>query len=241
MPLINTLKYCCVTLFSFSAQRTGSILHDSATLVNEGGEALARIGANLDHGGVVLDSVSRAVEHGGYLVHQDTSFLTQATRNLVCGLVCPIKQGSDNAKCRLDNNCDISKPNEESQAEQETTVQQKDARSFDTDDAPPVTQVVSERVDEKVAHGLLDMGAQILSAATNILTDIAFIKLKILQGLFSHPDCLKSPKNDNNQCISKLCNYTEQRPKIYMDNLGVCITSQARKWDITKTFHSKLL
>ena len=179
------------------------------------------------------------MEHGGYLVHQDTSFLTQATRNLICGLVCPVKHGSDNAKCRQDNNCDISnsKPNNESQAKLETTVQ-KDARSFDTVTDASVTPEVSERVDEKVAHSLLDMGAQILSAATNILTDIAFIKLKILQGLFSHPDCLKSPKNDNNQCISKLCNYTEQRPKIYMDNLGVCITSQARKWAITKIFQS---
>ena len=89
-----------------------------------------------------------------------------------------------------------------------------------------IEEDANERVDEKVTASLLDMGHLLLSAATNILTDIAFIKLKILQGLFAHPDCLMSKKNDNNQCISQLCNYTEQRPKIYIDNYGSCITNQ---------------
>ena len=99
-----------------------------------------------------------------------------------------------------------------------------------------------ERIDDNVAHGIfhitLDLGAQILSAATNILTDIAFIKIKILQGFFSNPDCWESPKNDNNGCISKLCNDTEQRQKIYIDNFGQCI-GQARKWiiDVTQSQH----
>ena len=39
----------------------------------------------------------------------------------------------------------------------------------------------NDRVDEKMTASLLDMGHLLLSAATNILTDIAFIKLKILQ------------------------------------------------------------
>ena len=101
---------------------------------------------------------------------------------------------------------------------------------------------VKERIDDNVAHGIfhitLDLGAQILSAATNILTDIAFIKIKILQGFFSNPDCWESPKNDNNGCISKLCNDTEQRQKIYIDNFGQCL-GQARKWiiDVTQSQH----
>ena len=138
----------------------------------------------------------------------------------MCALVCPIKRGLEQVKCR-EENCDIII------REQSTVQTVPESRRL----AP--SEVVSERVDEMVAASLLDMGASLLSAATNILTDIAFIKLKILQGLFSRPDCQRvNRKNDDNQCISKLCNYTEQKPKVYMDNFGVCISNQARKWII---------
>ena len=141
----------------------------------------------------------------------------------MCALVCPIKRGLEQVKCR-EENCDIII------REQSTVQTVPEPRSL----APSeVVTSVSERVDEKVAASLLDMGASLLSAATNILTDIAFIKLKILQGLFSRPDCWVNRKNDDNQCISKLCNYTEQKPKVYMDNFGVCISNQARKWVIS--------
>ena len=74
------------------AQHTGNFLHDSASLINEGGDVLARVGVNVDHGGEVshdhgdphlpdhvlikvLHSASRALQHGGELVHRDHSFL----------------------------------------------------------------------------------------------------------------------------------------------------------------------
>ena len=155
-----------------------------------------------------------------YEIHKiNCSHFQEASRNLMCALVCPIKRGLEQVKCR-EENCDII-------IREQSTVQ--------TVPAPRrlgPSEQVSERVDEKVAASLLDMGASLLSAATNILTDIAFIKLKILQGLFSRPDCWVNRKNDDNQCISKLCNYTEQKPKVYMDNFGVCISNQARKWII---------
>ena len=207
------------------------MLHESASLIDEGGEALARIGVTLGHGGEVLDVASRAVEHGGDLVHADQTFLSSATRNFVCGLLCPIRQGQDKVKC-LQENCDSkinksSKIHPEHQPSEQIINEEfsREGRSFDGE--PVTSEVIESRIDERVTASLLDMGAQLLSAATNILTDIAFIKLKILQGFFSHPDCWLTPKNDNNQCISKLCNYTEYRPKVYMDYNGVCI-NQAR-------------
>lgn len=156
-----------------------------------------------------------------YEIHKiNCSHFQEASRNLMCALVCPIKRGLEQVKCR-EENCDIII------REQSTVQTVPESRRL-----APSEPVVSERVDEKVAASLLDMGASLLSAATNILTDIAFIKLKILQGLFSRPDCWVNRKNDDNQCISKLCNYTEQKPKVYMDNFGVCISNQARKWII---------
>ena len=211
-------------MISISAQHTGSLLADSASLLDEGGDTLARVGVQVGHTASVLHSASTAVQHGGHLASTDTTFLQRAQRNLLCGLVCPIRRpGLAQRQCRLEH-CDNSQPQprpEGGEAEARTV-------------APPGpgSSEASERVDERVTASLLDMGAHLLSAATNILTDIAFIKLKILQGLFSHPDCWVTPKNDNNQCISKLCNYTEQAPKVYMDNFGVCITNQARKWAI---------
>ena len=91
---------------------------------------------------------------------------------------------------------------------------------------------VKSRIDDDVANGILEMFSSLLSTATNILTDIAFIKIKILQGLFSNPDCWVTAKNDNNGCISQLCNDTEQRQNIYMDNFGSCSGDQERKWII---------
>ena len=210
-------------MVSISAQHTGSLLADSASLLDEGGDTLARVGVQVGHTASVLHSASTAVQHGGHLASTDTTFLQRAQRNLLCGLVCPIRRpGPAQRQCRLEH-CDNSQPQprpEGGEAEARTV-------------APgPGSSEASERVDERVTASLLDMGAHLLSAATNILTDIAFIKIKILQGLFSHPDCWVTPKNDNNQCISKLCNYTEQAPKVYMDNFGVCITNQARKWAI---------
>ena len=139
----------------------------------------------------------------------------------MCALVCPIKRGLEQIKCR-EENCDII-------IREQSRVQRGPAVS----PGLATSERVSERVDERVAASLLDMGASLVSAATNILTDIAFIKLKILQGLFSRPDCWLTRKNDDNQCISKLCNYTEQKPKVYKDNFGVCISNQARKWVIS--------
>ena len=210
-------------MVSISAQHTGSLLADSASLLDEGGDTLARVGVQVGHTASVLHSASTAVQHGGHLASTDTTFLQRAQRNLLCGLVCPIRRpGPAQRQCRLEH-CDNS------QSQPQPEGGEAEARTV----APgPGSSEASERVDERVTASLLDMGAHLLSAATNILTDIAFIKLKILQGLFSHPDCWVTPKNDNNQCISKLCNYTEQAPKVYMDNFGVCITNQARKWAI---------
>ena len=211
-----------------SAQHTGSLLADSASLLDEGGDTLARVGVQVGHTASVLHSASTAVQHGGHLASTDTTFLQRAQRNLLCGLVCPIRRpGPAQRQCRLEH-CDNSQPQPQPEGSEAGEVPAGQARTV----APPGESEASERVDERVTASLLDMGAHLLSAATNILTDIAFIKLKILQGLFSHPDCWVTPKNDNNQCISKLCNYTEQAPKVYMDNFGVCITNQAREWVI---------
>ena len=191
------------------ARHTGHLLKDSASLLQtgEGGEAqLTGLGVNVVHGGRVLKTASK-VSHGGDLIQADRSFLHSATTSLLCilhGKHCDSKVKKQSNKPRHKHDGQLKRKGKSE---------------------------VKERIDDNVAHGILDMGAQILSAATNILTDIAFIKIKILQGLFSNPDCWVSPKNDNNGCISKLCNDTEQRPKIYIDNFGDC-SGQGRKWII---------
>ena len=198
-----------------SARHTGNLLQDSASLLQSRGEGgdgeLTGVGVNVVHGGRVLAAVSKVARHGGEMVQGDRNFLHSASRSLLC-----IIQQED---------CD-------------SKVRKQRAKKLPRS---PKSQV-KERIDDNVAHGIfhitLDLGAQILSAATNILTDIAFIKIKILQGFFSNPDCWESPKNDNNGCISKLCNDTEQRQKIYIDNFGQC-SGQARKWiiDVTQSQH----
>ena len=85
------LQKLIVNCFLTPAQHTGNFLHDSASLLNEGGDVLARVGVTVDHGGEVshhhhhhdhlphpvqvLHSASRAVHHGGELLHRDQSFL----------------------------------------------------------------------------------------------------------------------------------------------------------------------
>ena len=191
-----------------SARHTGHLLQDSASLLQprgEGGDGqLTGVGVNVVHGGRVLAAVSKVASHGGEIIQADGNFLHSATRSLMC----IIQQGD----------CDSQVRKHRGQKLQRKTKSQ-----------------VKDRIDDDVAHGIfhitLDWGGQILSAATNILTDIAFIKIKILQGLFSNPDCWESAKNDKNGCISQLCNDTEQRQKIYIDNFGQCL-GQARKWII---------
>jgi len=191
------------------AKHTGNLLHASASLVNGGGDALARIGVNLGHGGLVLDSAGRAVEHGGDLLNTDQSFMDRTTRGLVCALVCPIRPEFERERCRSEN-CDFNQVNP-----------RVSKRVFQENQT-----MISERVDEHEHQGLLEMGAHLLTVATNILTDIAFVKIRLLQGLFSRPDCWISPRNNDNGCISQLCNYTEQRPKIYYDFRGECTGSE---------------
>ena len=198
-----------------SARHTGHLLQDSASLLQsrgEGGEGeLTGVGVNVVHGGRVLAAASKVATHGGEIIQADRNFLHSATRSLLCII--------------HQEDCD-------SNVRKHRAQKQHRKRKIG----------VKERIDDNVAHGIfhitLDLGAQMLSAATNILTDIAFIKIKILQGFFSNPDCWESPKNDNNGCISKLCNDTEQRQKIYIDNFGQC-SGQARKWiiDVTQSKH----
>ena len=129
------------------------MLHESASLIDEGGEALARIGVNLGHGGEVLDSASRAVEHGGHLVHADPTFLSAATRNFVCGLLCPIRQGQDKVKC-LQENCDNqSKINKSSKIHPEPQPTEqiieefpREGRSFNGESV--TSEVIESRIDE---------------------------------------------------------------------------------------------
>jgi len=191
------------------AKHTGNFLHASASFVNGGGEALARIGVNLGHGGLVLDSASRAVEHGGELLNTDQSFMERTTKGLVCALVCPLRPGLERDRCNSEN-CDLS--NQVNQRMPKQVFQEN-------------LTMISDRVDEH-GQGLIEMGAHLLTVATNILTDIAFVKIRLLQGLFSRPDCWISPRNNDNECISKLCNYTEQQPKIYYDYRGECTGSE---------------
>jgi len=190
------------------AKHTGNLLHASASLVNGGGDALARIGVHLGHGGTVLDSASRAVEHGGDLLNTDQSFMDRTTRGLVCALVCPLQTDFEQDQCTSEN-CDYNPLH----PRMSTNVFQENVT------------MISDRSDDH-NQGLIEMGAHLLTVATNILTDIAFVKIRLLQGLFSRPDCWISPRNNDNQCISKLCNYTEQRPKIYYDFRGECTGSE---------------
>ena len=39
---------------------------------------------------------------------------------------------------------------------------------------------------------------------SRLLVDIAFLKLRLLQGLFSRPDCWSSWRNNDNSCISQV-------------------------------------
>ena len=56
-----------------------------------------------------------------------------------------------------------------------------------------------------------------------MLADIAFLKLRLLQGLFSRPDCWSSWRNDDNSCISQLCNTTGLGPPRRQGReLGAC-------------------
>jgi len=186
------------------AKHTGNILHASASLVTNGGDALARVGVNLGQGGLAPGPTSRALKPGGELIHTDLSFLEQTTKGLVCALVCPLSSEYEQFKCKSEN-CD------DKEMQQRISKENMDVISDQTEDPN---------------QGLIEMGTHLLTVATNILTDIAYVKIRLLQGLFSTPDCWVNPKNNDNGCISQLCNYTEQQPKIYSDYRGECTGSE---------------
>ena len=57
-----------------TAKHTGDWLHSSASLIEEGGDTVARlgqVGANIGHGGHLLHTAGRALTHGGHLVNKD--------------------------------------------------------------------------------------------------------------------------------------------------------------------------
>ena len=192
------------------------------TLLKFGGKVLGLAG-HLGNGSPVQRNVFQdtnvSAERTGDLLQDSVSLLhSQATAtDLLCLTICPLQTGSQQVSCRRHHCNEPSPPNPRKSRNLEIRYEKSAANS---------------RIDDDVAHGVLDMFANLLSAATNILTDIAFIKIKILQGLFSHPDCWVTPKNDNNGCISKLCNDTDQEQKSYRHNVGICSNDQARKWII---------
>ena len=186
------------------AKLSGNVLRASAHLLDGGGEALARLGVRLGPG----QGGGRGSTASSQLSRSEQSLVERASRGLLCSVVCPLEAAAHQLRCLTDN-CDTFGQPQEQRVLNAVLQPRNDTRG--SQDGPPA---------------LIDLG-QILAVATNILTDIAFIKLKLLQGLFSTPNCWLTNKNDDNQCISKLCNYTEQPPKLYTDAAsGVCTGSE---------------
>ena len=137
------------------ARHTGHLLQDSASLLHpQGGErSLTGVGATVAHGGKVLNTAARMVENGGELIQTDRTFIHSATSSLFCLVLCPLRRGSQQATCRrqhCDSKVRIKEHNQEQRKPRNLEIRHENS-------------AVKERIDDDVAHGILDMGAQILS------------------------------------------------------------------------------
>jgi len=175
------------------AKQTGDLIHSTASVVGGGGEAIAR-----------------AFDRGGELVNVDRHLLERAGRGLICALVCPIRVGVENYICQAEHCQD------ENEIGRSEMGFEKKGLEFESEKRVGITPVKEE------AEGLLHLGSSLLGMGTRLLVDIAFLKLRLLQGLFSRPDCWSSWRNNDNSCISQLCNTTEPVVRRQTQLPGVC-------------------
>ena len=142
----------------------------------------------------MIQSTASVVEDSGEAV-------ARAGRGLVCALVCPIQAApAERFLCQAEHCQD----------------QNEIVRGV----------VLEDRTSGVEVEGVLEVGASLLGMATRsaallqadsdhrlfflsrLLADIAFVKLRLLQGLFSRPDCWSSWRNNDNSCISLVLNCT---------------------------------
>ena len=119
------------------------------------------------------------------MVEDSGEAVARAGRGLVCALVCPIQAApAERFVCQAEHCQD-----------QNEIVR---------------TVVLEDRTSGVEVEGVLEVGASLLGMATRsaallparsdrllsrLLADIAFVKLRLLQGLFSRPDCWSSWRN----------------------------------------------
>jgi len=172
----------------------GGILGVAGSLVKQTGDLIHSTATVVGGGG---EAIARAFDQGGQLVSMDRHLLERAGRGLICALVCPIRVGVESYICQAEH------------CQEENEIGRSEVG-------------LERRVGKEEAEGLLELGSSLLGMGTRLLVDIAFLKLRLLQGLFSRPDCWSSWRNNDNSCISQLCNTTEPLVRRQTQLPGVC-------------------
>ncbi|XP_023321978.1 liver carboxylesterase 1 isoform X2 [Eurytemora carolleeae] len=176
------------------AKHAGNFIYNSGHLVRASGEMLSHVGVAVEHGGAVLNSAGLVARHSGDLIHQDSGFARNAQRGLVCALICPIRQGDDQRVCESEN-CSVQVQDEIQEYGQGRIGELRSSQEDST---------------------FLGFGANILVSGSRMISDIAFVKLRLLQGLFSTPDCSNEDVNEVG-CISAYCLLPDDERRKYSD------------------------